>query len=96
MNEPLPQTTFLKLEKLSWKVTSLRAELGYGVAKGVRMYFYFRNIVVSRSQLRKLSSSPSVSTMSLSLVSNAYLEETAAKIRTKPVPWEVSSFHLVH
>ncbi|KLO12002.1 ATPase, V1 complex, subunit H [Schizopora paradoxa] len=26
--------------------------------------------------------------MSLSLVSNAYLEETSAKIRAKPVPWE--------
>lgn len=27
--------------------------------------------------------------MSLSLVSSAYLDENSAKIRTKPVPWEV-------
>lgn len=31
----------------------------------------------------------SPSSMSLSLVSNSYLEETSAKIRSKPVPWEV-------
>ena len=30
------------------------------------------------------------SIMSLSLVSNAYIEETSSKIRSKPVPWEVS------
>lgn len=29
--------------------------------------------------------------MSVSLVSNAYLDENSAKIRSKPVPWEVSS-----
>jgi len=33
--------------------------------------------------------------MSLSLVSNAHLDESSAKIRSKPVPWEVCSprFH---
>lgn len=29
--------------------------------------------------------------MSVSLVSNAYLDENSAKIRSKPVPWEVRS-----
>jgi hypothetical protein len=29
-------------------------------------------------------------TMSVSLVSNAYLDETSVKIRAKPVPWEAS------
>jgi hypothetical protein len=28
--------------------------------------------------------------MSVTLVSNAYLDETSAKIRSKPVPWEVT------
>jgi hypothetical protein len=28
-------------------------------------------------------------TMSVSLVSNVYLDETSVKIRAKPVPWEV-------
>lgn len=35
--------------------------------------------------------------MSVSLVSNAYLDENSSKIRSKPVPWEVSAlyFHFV-
>lgn len=43
---------------------------------------------VSRSGPR-LTSGSTITAMSLSLVSNAYLEETSAKIRAKPVPWEV-------
>lgn len=40
----------------------------------------------------------SIVEMSISLVSNQYLDETSAKIRSKPVPWEVKHFchRLVH
>ena len=31
-------------------------------------------------------------TMSISLLSNAYLDENSARIRSKPVPWEVLAF----
>lgn len=38
---------------------------------------------------------PTLILMSLSLVSNAYLDEQSAKIQSKPVPWEVSTHHLL-
>jgi hypothetical protein len=34
-------------------------------------------------------------TMSVALVSNAYLDDTSAKIRSKPVPWEVRMTHYI-
>ena len=35
------------------------------------------------------SSGHGASTMSITLVSNSYLDENSGKIRAKPVPWEV-------
>lgn len=34
-------------------------------------------------------------TMSLSLVSNAHLDDISAKIRSKPVPWEVRQLDFI-
>jgi hypothetical protein len=33
---------------------------------------------------------PQARSMAVSLVSNAYLDDNSAKIRSKPVPWEVN------
>lgn len=50
-----------------------------------------RGSINSQSLLGRLSSQRS--SMSLSLVSNAYLDEQSTKIQSKPVPWEVSPPH---
>jgi hypothetical protein len=40
-------------------------------------------------KLQGSTPSPLSSTMSVSLVSNSYLDENSTRIRSKPVPWEV-------
>ena len=72
-------------------VASVRGDCDLGTL-GDNTVLFKGNIVKYESEVRRSCDSPSSlsrTIMSISLLSNAYLDEALARTRGKPVPWEV-------